>query len=259
MPKSGVKISAIAVIRIIVFLLIGFILFSFYTRTHDFLLSDRMFNVSNIYVESSIQFIDKRILTDLKGQNIFTIDIKKLQQRLSGAYPQISHLRVVRELPDRIKILAKRRDMLFEVNMHNKVLLVDAEGIAVIYVNGTLKLPVVVGFNETKSKIKLGQVISQDPLRSVIAIFQRFRTNKVLSSLKLVSIDVANPAKIVIGLENMKAKVIVDTDHGIENLNVLGMLLSQHKLDLNQVDYIDLRFDQPVISSQPEVKSKRGR
>ena len=72
--KSGVNISRIAVIRVIVFLFIGFILFTAYVNTSEFLTTSPLFEVKDVMIDRSIQFIDLRVLKQLKGSNIFKID-----------------------------------------------------------------------------------------------------------------------------------------------------------------------------------------
>ncbi len=249
MPKSGVKISGIAVIRIIVFIAIAYLLFMAYVRLRDFLLNDPIFTVKNVLVESSIQFIDTNSLKVLKGRNIFNVDIERIEKRLSAQYPQITHLRVVRELPDRIKVLAKRRDMLYQVRLKGKYLLVDAQGVAVIYIAKPINLVVVTGVS-TKTPLKLGQKVS-GVLTEAVAIATLMRDNNTLNKFKLIGIDVANPAKIIVSLADIRAKIILDVDHGAKKLNVLNLLLTQKKIDLRLVDYIDLRFEEPVIAAQP--------
>src|SRR5471030_2038553 len=110
--KSKVNISRIAVIRIIVFLFIGFTLFTGYVNAVDFLTSSPLFEVKDVMIDKSIQFIDLRALKDLKGANIFKIDIGKIDRQVAQQYPYIAELRVLRQLPDRILVLAKKREPL---------------------------------------------------------------------------------------------------------------------------------------------------
>jgi hypothetical protein len=58
--KSGVKISTIAVIRTIVFLFIGFVLFTGYVDAVDFLTNSPLFEIKDVMIDRSIQFIDLR-------------------------------------------------------------------------------------------------------------------------------------------------------------------------------------------------------
>ena len=83
--KSSVNISRIAVIRVIVFLFIGFVFFTGYVNTVEFLTSSPLFEVKDVMIDRSIQFIDLRSLKDLKGNNIFKIDIKKIDRQITAS------------------------------------------------------------------------------------------------------------------------------------------------------------------------------
>src|ERR1700689_29081 len=131
--KSGVKISMIAVIRVIVFLFIGFVFFTGYVDTVDFLTSSPLFEIKEVMIDRSIQFIDQRSLKDLKGQNIFKVDINKVDSQIAARYPYIAQLRVVRQLPDRILVLDKKREPLMQIYFKKKYLTLDTEGVALYY------------------------------------------------------------------------------------------------------------------------------
>ena len=251
MPKNGVKISAIAVIRIIVFIFIAYVIFASYTRLREFMMKDEMFTVKNVLIEPSIGFIDTKALKALKGRNIFDIDINKLAKQISSQYPQIAHLRIVREMPDRIKVLAKRRDMILQVDLKNKFLIVDSEGYAVLYIKTPTQLPMVTGFNGQQYKVRIGQAVGVKSIIQAVAMINRLKQLPQLSVYKVARIDITNPAKIHVTLSQIPARILLDSEHGADKLDVLATLLAQKKVDLNHIDYIDLRFEQPVIAAMP--------
>ena len=92
-----------------------------------------MFEIKDVMIDRSIGFIDLRALKDLKGTNIFKVDIKKIDRQIAQRYPYIAQLRVVRQLPDRILILAKKREPLMQIYYKKKYLLLDTEGVALYY------------------------------------------------------------------------------------------------------------------------------
>ncbi|MDE2027601.1 MAG: FtsQ-type POTRA domain-containing protein, partial [Candidatus Omnitrophica bacterium] len=143
--KSSVNISPIAIIRVIVFLFIGFVVFTGYVNAVDFLTSSPLFSVKDVLIDRSIQFIDLRTLRDMKGANIFEVDIDKLDRQIRRRYPYIAELRVVRQLPDRILVLAKKRDPLMQIYYKKKYLQLDTEGVALYYTLQPADLPLVFG------------------------------------------------------------------------------------------------------------------
>jgi cell division septal protein FtsQ len=249
--KSNINISAIAVIRTIVFLLIGFIVFTVFTRTVEFLTTSPMFEVKNVLIDSSIQFIDVRSLKQLKGRNIFKVDINKVERQIARDYPYIAQLRVVREFPDRIKVLAKKRDPLMQMSVKGKVLLVDTEGVALFYVAKPVALPHVKGISLDKSRIILGAPLSHQALGKVVEILNLFKKSPFLSKWHINEVDAGNLSKIDLTI-NSNMHVIVDSDNTESKIGLLQMMIVQNKVDLTQVKYIDVRFKEPVIGANSD-------
>ena len=94
-----------------------------------------LFEIKDVMIDRSIQFIDLHVILrrTLKGSNIFKIDINKIDRQIAQRYPYIAQLRVVRQLPNRILILAKKREPLMQIYFRQKYLILDAEGVALYY------------------------------------------------------------------------------------------------------------------------------
>ncbi len=253
--KSGIDISGIAVIRTIVFLLIAFICFTVYTRTVNFLTTSPIFEVKNVLVDVSIQFIDMRVLKSLKGRNIFKVDIQKVHRQIAAEYPQIAQLRVVRQLPDRIKVLAKKREALAQIALKSKYLVIDTEGVSLYYNTPPVALPVISGVAFQKGNVVLGAPVVAKNLDVAMMILTAFK-RPVLRGLKIASLSVDNPSKIDITLSD-GVHVIIDQDQSMHKIDILEMLIVQHKVDFAQVKYIDVRFQEPLIAEHPDKTTKK--
>jgi len=253
--KSGVSISAIAVIRVIVFLFIGLVLFMGWVNTTEFLTRSPLFAVKDVMIDRSIQFIDLRALKGLRGSNIFKIDIQKLDRQITQEYPYISQLRVVRQLPDRIMILAKKREPLMQIYFKGKFLLVDKEGVALYYSAQPVNLVQVHGVPLERNWALLGERIHNKELTEAIGILNMFGLSPFLKRWKLASMEVGNLSKIdITTFENMH--VILDQEDTKDKIELLQMLIAGHKIDLNKVKYIDLRFKEPVIADNMEASKE---
>ena len=245
--KSDVKIPTIVIIRIIVFLFIGFILFWFYSRTRDFLTTAPMFNVKEVMWDQSISFMDPKPLNELKGQNIFRVDLVKLHQRISNKYPQISQLSVVRQLPDRIEVLAKKRDILLQLVAHNKFLIVDTEGVTMFYTGSPVPFPVVRGIPIEKSRIVLGAPSTSKELNLVVDLLRQLKSHPHTSRLRVMSIEAGNLSKIQL-LVMPNIQIIIDQDSLAAKVDMLEILFQNGKINWGQVKYIDIRFKEPIIN-----------
>ena len=246
--KSSVNISRIAVIRIIVFLFIGFVFFTGYVNAVEFFTSSPLFEVKDVMIDRSIQFIDLRSLKDLKGTSIFKIDIKRVERQIAKNYPYIAQLRVVRQLPNRILILAKKREPLMQIYFKRKYLLLDTEGVALYYTLQPTALPQVYGIPLEHDWSFLGGAIRGQEVSKVVEILKGFKASTYLKRWRIHAVQAGNLSKIdlLVG-ENMH--VILDQDDTQDKIELLQMLISANKIDLNKVKYIDLRFKEPVIAN----------
>ena len=199
-------------------------------------------------IDRSIGFIDLRSLKDLKGNNIFKVDINKVDHQIAQRYPYISQLRVVRQLPDRILILAKKREPLMQVYFKKKYLLLDTEGVALYFTLQPSTLPQVYGIPLERDGMFLGGRVHGPELNKVVDILNMFKMSPYLNRWRIHAVQVGNLSKIdlLIG-ENMH--VILDQDETQDKIESLQMLISANKIDLNKVRYIDLRFKEPVIAN----------
>jgi len=253
--KTSVKISRIAVIRIIVFLIIGFIAFSVYVNAVEFLTSSPLFEIKNVMIDRSISFIDLRSLRDLKGNNIFKVDIKKLDRQIAAQYPYIAQLRVVRQLPDRILILAQKREPLLQIFFKKKYLLMDTDGVALYYTLQPACVPQVFGIPLDRRGLFLGGHIHGNEIMKTIEILNAFKGSAYLNKWRIHTVEAGNLSKIDLWVgENMH--VILDQDDTQDKIGLLQMLISANKIDLNKVKYIDLRFKEPVIADNIEQPTK---
>ncbi len=249
MPKkSSVKIPAIAIIRLIVFLFIGFVLFSIYSRTRDFLTNDPMFDVKDVLVDQSIRFIDERPLKALKGENIFSIDLKRLHRQIVHQYPQIAQLRIVRQLPNTIKVLAKKRDILLQVQTKGKYLIVDTEGVTMFYTGQPLSVPLVRGVPIERRQVVLGTASSMKELNLVVNLFHQLKSHPYTSRLRVLSVEAGNLSKVAFTVMP-NIQIIIDEDDLAAQVNMLEILLQNGKVNWGQVKYIDIRFREPIINA----------
>ena len=236
----------IVVIRTIVFLIIGLTCFVTYTKAQDMLLHNELFTVHDIFVEKSIEFIDRNQLLVLKGRNIFTVDLVKMHRRIKAQYPQIAQLHIVKELPDHVKILAKKRDAVFAFVLKGKFLLVDKEMVAMYYVDRPGDLPMVYGPVGTGFRITLGAAITAGYVSDALNIINAFRAHPQIARFKLTDIDLSNVSRYSISCVG-GFKVLLDKENYAVKLDILETLLAQRKIDFNTAKYVDLRFNEPVL------------
>lgn len=213
-------------------------------------MSSPRFKVKKIVIDPSLKFINHRDLSVMQGRSIFDVDLDKEERRLMLKYPEISELRVERKFPDQIHLVAKKRAQLAQLSFRRSFLVLDDEGV-VLAKNERLdkELPSIDGFKIPRGPIELGSRIRHARLKTALEIISSFNDNTALSSYRINNLDVDQQSKIMLYLDR-DVKAILDDQRVERKINVLGFVLTQGNLDLNQVNYIDLRFKDPIIGKK---------
>ena len=230
--------------------LVGGIGFVLANRSVYLLRNADYFKVRSVIIDPALQFINKRDLKGMVGQNIFQIDSKAVQRRLSRKYPQASHVKITKQFPDQISIEAKERKPFIGVHIQDKKVTLDNQGV-ILSIDGKKNsdLPAVVGIHLNRPKLIVGLPLMHSKIRLGLRIVKFFEGNKSLSPYSIAQIDMENLSKIYLTLTN-DLEVMIDGDNLSQKVRVLGVVLSSGKLNLKTVKYVDLRFKEPVIGKK---------
>jgi cell division septal protein FtsQ len=239
-----------------VFLLLIFVaIFVFiFSEIKDFFLNSPYFRIKTIVIEDpNLQFIEKQDLARLKGKSIFLVDANQLQRQLAFRYPQVAALKVMKNFPNQISIVARKRFPLAQVAFHNRLLTVDVNG-AVLSLDSSLdpNLTSVSGIKLNNGRLSVGSLIKDDRLTMALKLIRQIKMTPSLGNIKITKINMESLSGIEIYLPN-DFKIILDQDSAQDKLNVLAMILSQRQVDLNTLNYIDLRFNEPVLGKKDKA------
>ncbi|MGE0269186.1 MAG: cell division protein FtsQ/DivIB [Candidatus Omnitrophota bacterium] len=254
MPKRKKKIfpswiikSSVIVVIIIAALAACLFLFD---RTASYFNESERFSVQTIVIDPTLQFIQRRDLVRLQGKNIFQIDLQDVEQGLLMKYPQISELRVEKKFPNQIHLLAKKRKRLAQFEHNNKYLVLDDEGVILSESeNKDNELPSIGGPKIKIDSINPGGKVNNVEIMAGLKIIKSFNENTTLSSYKIMNMDVDQLSRILLHLDR-DIKAIIDDQRINYKIKVLGIVLTQGNLNLKEVNYIDLRFKEPIIGKK---------
>ncbi|MFH0753158.1 MAG: hypothetical protein V2A70_01165 [Candidatus Omnitrophota bacterium] len=219
-----------------------------------FLRSSALFVVRDISLAESLQPLEVQELLKLKGQNIFDVDLARVEAKIRLKYPQLSGLRVMRRFPDQLYVTAIRRDPFAWVVLDNRNWVIDRNG---FFMGAPFKdqaaLTVIRGLKNQHAVA--GARVSDDHVKTGLDIIAFFNQDGRLPGIVLSSVRVDDPARISCDLEKDGAvfQVIMDQEHLLQRLKTLADVLTRGGVDLEQVKYIELRFGEPVIG-QKKVK-----
>lgn len=228
----------------------GLIYMAVFQTTHFFKQSD-YFKIKMIAIDPSLQFISQNDLAGLRGQNIFTVDLKRVQQKMLLKYPQVSYLKIVKQFPNQILVGARKRDPFVQMRAHNKILTLDDQGIVLSASRqSSHQFPLIVGADSNAQNLRfVGSVVRDEGVRAAINIIKSFRQNSALKGYAILEIEASNLSKIQVKLSN-KIKIFLDQDKINERILILGIIFTQGQINIKDIDYVDLRFKEPVIGKK---------
>ena len=251
--RKQVTVSPSAVKYIFVLLIFLTVAIFVYQGIRKFFRSSSYFRIRTIAVEDpNLQFIAKEDLARYRGRSIFDVNVRDLQRVLASKYPQVSSLKIIKNFPDQISVVAKKRFPTFQLIHRNKLVILDSNAV-VMGISGGLdpNLTVLTGVKLGVSYLGPGTMIRDDRVISALKVFRLFKTTPGLSAIKILKINAASPSGLEIYLTD-EFKVIVDKDSFGDKANVLSMMLSQGRLNIAQISYIDLRFNEPILGKREQ-------
>lgn len=216
-----------------------------------------LFKIKTVVVsDPGMQFIKASRLVNLKGKNIFALDLEALAQRLQAQYPEIAEIKLLKRFPDQIVVITKRRVAFAQARIRNKDITIDGQGVILsmgLSVSPSSEIPLIVGIDADKTWLAPGNQLRGQDIKIALALIKAFRSNKYLAVYKILKIDAANLSQVEFYLTDT-LKVIVDQNNIPEKIQMLSWMLSQAKLKLEEINYIDLRFKEPIIGKKNENK-----
>ncbi|MCK4462997.1 MAG: cell division protein FtsQ, partial [Candidatus Omnitrophica bacterium] len=106
-------------------------------------------------------------------------------------------------------------------------------------------LPIITGIS-IWARPKKGEILRSNRINSALALLKGINESKILTEYEVERIDVSNIRNITFYLDNgLEIKI----GHGNlrEKLKKLSIILSDPKIDINNLKYVDLRFKDAVL------------
>lgn len=281
--KNGFKFTKF----IIIFLFFSFLISSYFLINSDF------FEIKKVDIDTkNISCTNINELKDslnLSGQNLILTNFLKLKEELKKRFICIKSVEISRLFPDRVKLdifgrqpvaalislrseeatsasLIKRFSEVFAsasaeasssaiINFSNEqvsgIFLVDDGGVIFAKLEDLPNIPTLFVYEQDLS---LGKNISQDLIRNSLLIFGSLKTFGIevkeakIYSKKLLLVD--PPAD--------GPRIIFKVDEKIDiQLASLQLILNKAKIDKEKLEFIDLRFDKPIVRFAPKNHGQR--
>lgn len=234
----------------------GFVIFVFcivslylvYNRIGTFFHQAKIFNIVEVVKVPAVEFIESYSLDRLYGQNIFQVDLKAVEKRVRAEYPAVDRLRIVRRFPNQILIMAQKRDPFAVISLNHQEVFVDEFGIMIgTDLSAKGKLPYLMGITDV-SVVRAGRPLASQRVLVGLAIVKAVQANDALKKFSVHSIDLTNLSQIRLYLDTIE--IVLERFDINKKISTLGFLLSDSGISADQVNYVDLRFKDPVVKKK---------
>jgi cell division septal protein FtsQ len=185
------------------------------------------------------------------GQNILTVNLQKEAQRLSKLYPQYKRIAVRRLMPEGMVLDFQLRQAVAKIKLANKYFYLDEQGVLFYPAgqeNDNLQLPLIIGLNSRISDPRSGVICNENSLLASLQFINNFNKHSRLSQqVKIKEINLKNINDIFL-FTITGCKINLGTVDSLnKRLSILQRLISEINSDLSKIEYIDLRFREPVV------------
>lgn len=214
-----------------------------------------LFKVRDIVIREGNNPAGNIDISFLLGRNIFSIDLSEQERIIATIYPAYKEIKLVRVLPDRLFAYFLRRRPIACVKL-SRYFYVDDDAVLFDIAGADPELPLIAGLDKKISGPKAGRKYNLRELSTAINIIKIIRGNYRLRGLKIKKIDVSDCANaaFTISLPALSQaagigaiEVKIGQNYLGDKISILASLLIQGKNDWSNINYIDLRFKEPVI------------
>lgn len=238
-----------------------------------------MFTVKQVEIDTSqlacVEENQLRNALGLLGQNFLMLDQKKLTKNLKEKFICIGDVNLSRVFPDKVGIkITARQPVATLVALKEKEAslsslieniatpaaklikdsyLVDNEGVIFSKNTSDADIPRIYAYD---LEISLGKKLENNLIDNSLKILERIKT----FGINVIEAWISDGVFIVLGDSGtfFRGKIIFDLEGRIDiQLASLQLILAEAKIDLKELEFIDLRFDKPIVRFVPEKNVKR--
>ena len=195
-------------------------------------------------LQSSLKVRDSVI-----GENLWSFDIQRLADDLKRQQPWLKEVRVIRQLPNTIRIQAIERRTVAQVRL-DRWYAVDEDGFILPQgdaepAEGLIRISGV----DRGPALTIGKESTDEQLLLALRVLQILRHQSFTLARRFTEINVSDPAHLRFILDDVEIRCGSETELPTHLIRLKATLkeISRHQL---AVRYIDVSFEKPVIGPQ---------
>lgn len=261
--QSKKTVSFLKIILIIFFILIIFTAF-FVSKDKLFIIGQVEIKSDHVECASSDQIKD---VSFLLGQSFFSIDDKKVTKSLMEKFICVKKVNLVKKVPNKIEIkITGRAPAAILSSLKTKpastssliannatpsaqdisdAFIVDSEGVIFSKDTGDINIPRIYLYDLSLSS---GKKLKEDFISNILKILDKVKLSGIIVKESWVSEDT-----FLIFSDTPPFKIVFRLDNKVDlQLASLQLILAEAKIYSRELEFIDLRFDKPVVKIAPK-------
>jgi len=175
--------------------------------------------------------------------NLFNFEMKEIALDIQARHPELISLRIRKEFPNALLIVAEKRKPVLIVGIQN-LCLADEEGFILPFESRYGHLPKVVGIHPRQTQVYTKTHSLR--LRKALSLLEELKLAEVYPEYKVSWIDIQEYSDVVFYFKN---GIEVKMGEGVfaRKAALLKGILAQLREEDTIPKYIDMRFDDPVV------------
>jgi cell division septal protein FtsQ len=208
-----------------------------------------VFNVKDVIIREGSTIKDDRDadFQYLIGKNIFGLDLNKHTRFIQSMYPAYRTARLVKFLPDQLCVDLMKRKAVAYINTQPPLYIDDRmvffESIDPAAEKGVAAIN---GVGSEGKRFKPGSRCGHPGILFAVRVMKQARASKTLQGYSIERVDIHDPDYVSLFFAG-PLEVRIGQDRLEDTLQILGSLLIQVGNGVTNIEYIDLRFKDPVI------------
>jgi len=178
------------------------------------------------------------------GRNIFSVDLDHTATLIKNDFPQLRKVEVRRRLPEVLEVdIVSRRPA---ARIHSAGVVIDREGVVLAAGEKEDGLVTIRGLNFFLNVPARGSKVRNASLEKALILISGLNRKMPGRKEEIEYIDIADSKNLILGISGVTVKMGADDLAG--KIDALNDILTDPNVDTDDVNYIDMRFDEPVIS-----------
>jgi len=220
-----------------------------------FFLGSRFFAIKEVSVTSDRGYAftagRKKLERLYLGRNIFSVDLDQTATLINNDFPQLKKVEVRRRLPEVLEVdIVSRRPA---ARLHSGGVVIDREGVVLATGKKDDGLVTIRGLNFFLNVPSRGTKVRNASLEKALILLSGLNRKMPGRKDSIEYIDISDKKNLILGISGVTVKMGADDLAG--KIDALNDILTDPNIDTGDINYMDMRFDEPVIS----LKTGKGR